>query len=180
VLVVVFRNRLKAPRQLASNLLGWHHDRVRALLGKVSEAVSIDGNKAVAKKLFGAVFNNRRVELVDELVADDVVDHNRLIFAQPEGPGGVVEGIRMLLAAFPDMSAAVERLVGEADCVVVKVRMAGTNTGPYPRVPEPTEQHAEWNSMVLLRIEDGKIAELWGISDRMGMLTQLGILPDIG
>jgi predicted ester cyclase len=34
--------------------------------------------------------------------------------------------------------------------------------------------------MVLLRIEDGKIAELWGISDRMGMLTQLGILPDIG
>jgi predicted ester cyclase len=34
--------------------------------------------------------------------------------------------------------------------------------------------------MVLLRIEYGKIAELWGISDRMGMLTQLSILPDIG
>jgi len=142
--------------------------------------MSIDENKAVAKKLFGEVFNNRRVELVDELVADDFVDHNRIIFAQPEGPGGVAEGIRMLLAAFPDMSAAIERLVGEEDCVVAKVRMAGTNTGPYPRVPEPTGRYAEWDSMVPLRIEDGKIAELWGISDRMGMLTQLGILPDIG
>ena len=99
--------------------------------------MSIDGNKAVAKKLFGPVFNNRRVELVDELVADDVVDHNRLIFAQPEGPGGVVEGIRMLLAAFPNMSAAVERLVGEADRVVAKVRMAGTNTGRTRGFPSP-------------------------------------------
>jgi len=34
--------------------------------------------------------------------------------------------------------------------------------------------------MVLFRMEDDKIAELWGTSDRMGMLTQLGILPDIG
>ena len=122
---LVFRNRLKAPRKLASDSLGWHHDRVRALLGKVSEAVSIDENKAVAKKPFGEILNDRRVELVDEIVADEVVDHNRIIFAQRGVPGGVAEGLRMLLAAFPDMSAAVERLVGEEDCVVAKVRMVG-------------------------------------------------------
>jgi predicted ester cyclase len=34
--------------------------------------------------------------------------------------------------------------------------------------------------MVLFRIEDSKIVELWGTSDRIGMLTQLGILTDIG
>jgi predicted ester cyclase len=92
----------------------------------------------------------------------------------------VAEGIRVFLAAFPDLSVVVERLVGEDDYVAAKVRMAGTNTGPYPRVPEPTGRYAEWDPMVPLRIEDGKMAELWGISDRMGMLTQLGILPDIG
>jgi predicted ester cyclase len=92
----------------------------------------------------------------------------------------MAEGIRMLLVAFPDLSAAVELLVGEEDYVVAKVRMAGTNTGPYPRVPEPTGRHAEWESMILFRMEDGKIAELWGTSDRMGMLTQLGVLPNIG
>ena len=70
--------------------------------------------------------------------------------------------------------------MGEEDYVVAKVRMAGTNTGPYPRVSEPTGRHTQWESMVLFRMEDGKIAELWGTSDRMGMLTQLGILSDIG
>jgi predicted ester cyclase len=58
--------------------------------------------------------------------------------------------------------------------------MSGTNSGSYPRVPKPTVRHTDWESMVLFRIEDGKIAELWGTSDRMGMLTKLGILPDIG
>jgi predicted ester cyclase len=47
-------------------------------------------------------------------------------------------------------------------------------------VPEPTGRHTEWESMVLFRMENSKIAELWGTSDRMGMLTKLGILPVIG
>jgi predicted ester cyclase len=142
--------------------------------------VSVEHNKIVAKRFFEEVFNNKKVELVDELVASDVIDHNKIIFTQPEGPGSVGEGVRMLLVAFPDLYATVERLVGEEDYVMTQVRMSGTNTGPYPRVPEPTGRHTEWESMVLFRIEAGKIAELWGTSDRMGMLTQLGILPDIG
>jgi predicted ester cyclase len=142
--------------------------------------LSVEQNKIVARRLFEEVFNDKKVELLDELVADNVVDHNKIIFAQPERPGGVAEGIRMLLVAFPDLSVAVERLVGEADYVVAQIRMTGTNTGPYPRVSEPTGRHTEWESMMLLRIEEGKVAELWGTSDRMRMLTQLGILPDIG
>ncbi len=142
--------------------------------------MSVEQNKVVVRKLFEEVFNVGNMELIDELVAYDVVDHGKIIFAQPEGPGGMAEGIRMLLVAFPDLSAYVKRLVGEEDFVVAHVAMAGTNTGPYPRVQEPTERYTEWESMVLVRIENGKIAELWGVSDRMGMLTQLGILPDIG
>ena len=142
--------------------------------------MSVQQNKVVVRRFIEEVFNVGKVELVDELVADDVVDHGKIIFAQPEGPGGMTEGIRMLLGAFPDLSAYVKHLVGEEDFVVAYVAMAGTNTGPYSRVDEPTERYTEWDSMLLFRIEDDKIAELWGISDKMGMLTQLGILPDIG
>lgn len=52
----------------------------------------------------------------------------------------------MLLVTFPDLSAAGERLVGEEDYLVAKVRMAGTNTAPYPRVAEPPGD-TEWESM---------------------------------
>jgi predicted ester cyclase len=156
--------------------------RVGSALGEGNEAVSVEQNKeqneAVVRRLLEEVFDGKKV--VDEIMADGVVDHNKIIFAQPGGPGGVGEGIRMLLVALPDLSVVVERLMGEDDYVAAKVRMAGTNTGPYPRLPEPTGRHTEWGSMVLFRMEGGKIAELWGTSDRMGMLTQLGILPDIG
>jgi predicted ester cyclase len=144
------------------------------------QAVSVEQKKVAVRRLFEEIFNDKKVELIDELVAHDVVDHNKIIFAQPERSGGVAEGIRMLLVAFPDLSVAVERLVGEEDYVAAQVSMVGTNTGPYPRVPKPTGRHTEWDSMVLFRIEDSKIVELWGTSDRIGMLTQLGILPDIG
>ena len=142
--------------------------------------MSVEQNKNVARRLLEGVFGEKDLGLIEELVADDVVDHNKIIFAQPEGPGGVAEGIRMFLVAFPDVSVDVQHLVGEDDYVVARFRMAGTNKGPYPRVPEPTSRHTEWESMLLFRIEGGKIVELWGTSDRMGMLTQLGILPDIG
>src|ERR687886_1552949 len=92
----------------------------------------------------------------------------------------MVEGVRTLLVAFPDLEATVKHQVGEEDYVSVYFTMAGTNTGSYPRVTEPTGRYTEWESMVLFRMEEGKIAELWGTSDRMGMLTKLGILPDIG
>ena len=74
---------------------------VSATRSEGEEAVSVEQNKIVAERFFEEVFNNTKVELVDKLVASDVVDHNRIIFAQPEGPGGVAEGIRMLLVAFP-------------------------------------------------------------------------------
>ena len=142
--------------------------------------MSVEENKAVVRRFFEEVFNQKQPELLGELLADAVVDHNKIIFTEPDAPGGMAEGVRMLLVAFPDLQTSVEHLLGEDDYVSVHLRMAGTNTGPYPRVPEPTGRPTEWESMVLLRMEEGKIAELWGTSDRMGMLTKLGILPDIG
>ena len=92
----------------------------------------------------------------------------------------MAEGVRRLLVAFLDLQTSIKHQIVEDDYVSVHLTMAGTNTGSYPRVPEPTGRHTEWESMVLFRMEGGKIPELWGTSDLMGMLTKLGILPDIG
>jgi len=142
--------------------------------------LSVEENKTVARRFFEEVFNQKQPELIEELLTEGVVDHNKIIFTEPDTPGGMAEGVRMLLVAFPDLETTVKHQVGEGDYVSVPLKMSVTNTGSYPRVPEPTGRHTDWESMVLFRMEDGKIAELWGTSDRMGMLTKLGILPDIG
>jgi ketosteroid isomerase-like protein len=57
---------------------------------------------------------------------------------------------------------------------------SGTNTGDYRGLPAPTRQPFQSDAIAILRIADGKVAEIRGTADRLGMLTQLGILPDIG
>ena len=141
--------------------------------------MSIDDNKAVVNRLIESI-NTRALDRLSELVADDVVDHNAVIFMQPEGPGGVAEGIRMLVAAFPDLRIDVHELIGEADTVVARLTVSGTNLGEYRGLPEPTNERFETEAVAIFRLEDSKVAEIHGTADRLGMLVQLGILPDIG
>jgi ketosteroid isomerase-like protein len=64
--------------------------------------------------------------------------------------------------------------------VVARFTMSGTNTGDHRGLPAPTQQHFESEAIAILRIANGRVTELRGTADRLGMLTQLGILPDIG
>jgi len=141
--------------------------------------MGLEENKAVVQRLFDAI-NNGRLDELAQVVTPDVVDHNAVIFMQSEGPGGVEEGIRMLLQGFPDLRLSTQELLAEGDQVVARFTMSGTNTGDYRGLPAPTQQYFESEAIAILRIADGRVAELWGTADRLGMLTKLGILPDLG
>jgi ketosteroid isomerase-like protein len=141
--------------------------------------MGVQEHKAVVQRLFDAI-NNGNLDELPQVVAPDVVDHNAVIFMQPEGPGGVREGIRMLLEGFPDLHLSTEQLIAEGDQVVVRFTMSGTNTGDYRGLPAPTQQHFETEAIAIMRVAAGRVAAIRGTADRLGMLTQLGILPDIG
>jgi predicted ester cyclase len=141
--------------------------------------MGLEENKAIVQRLFDA-FNSGKLDELPEVVDPDVVDHNAVIFMQPEGPGGVEEGIRILLQGFPDLRLTTEELIAEGDRVVARFGMSGTNTGDYRGLPAPTQQHFESEAIAILRVADGRVAEVRGTADRLGMLTQLGILPDLG
>jgi len=56
---------------------------------------------------------------------------------------------------------------------------SGTQQGPMGPFP-PTGKRVEGPFLSFLRIEDGKIAEMWVEWDNLSMLTQLGHLPPPG
>jgi ketosteroid isomerase-like protein len=118
--------------------------------------MDLQQNKTVVRHLF-EVINNGELDQLRDVVDANVVDHNAVIFMQPEGPGAV-----------------------EGDQVVARLTMSGTNTGEYRGLPAPTQQHFRSEAIAILRIADAKVTEIRGTTDRLGMLTQLGILPDIG
>jgi predicted ester cyclase len=108
-------------------------------------------NKAVVQRLFDAISSGRLDELA-QVVAPDVVDHNAVILMQPEGPGGVEEGVRMLRQGFPDLRLTTQELLAEGDQVVARFTMSGTNTGDYRGLPAPTQQHFESEAIAILRV----------------------------
>jgi ketosteroid isomerase-like protein len=106
-----------------------------------------------------------------------------------EAPGsGALSGIEPFVAygqvfnrAFPDGRIHGDHYVESGDVVVVEGRFTGTNTGP---LETPAGQiPATGQSLVLpfadlFRVADGKIVEHRIYFDTMGMLAQLGVLPD--
>jgi len=79
------------------------------------------------------------------------------------------------LSAFPDVSFSVEDMVAEGDNVAIRAIGRGTHTGPYRGMP-PTGKKVEVTMIGIGRFTNGKMAEVWRIVDRLGMMQQLGVI----
>lgn len=82
----------------------------------------------------------------------------------------------MLLSAFPDLMVTVEDLIAEGDRVVDRLKLEGTHRGVFLGAP-PTERCVTWAFINIYRIENGKVADLWGEGDHLGLMQQIGLIP---
>ncbi len=76
-------------------------------------------------------------------------------------------------ASIPDLRHVVEDTIVEGDKVACRVANRGTHRGELMGIP-PTGKPIDAPAIVFFRIEDDKVAEFWGVFDRMGMLHQIG------
>lgn len=136
----------------------------------------LQANKALVRRLYEEGFNAGDLDVVDALVAPDVVTHNPLVLDAPEGPESVRGGIEMLRKAFPDLHVEIVDLIAEGDRVASSIVMSGTNTGDYRR-GSATDKAGSIRAFFVWRIADGRLAESWGVADRFDFLQQLGIIP---
>ena len=99
-----------------------------------------EDNKALALRMY-ELFEGDDIDAFDELIADDIVDHN-LFPGQPEGREGATFIMRMLKSGFPDFHQEVREVIAEGDRVAVHSTMTGTHQGPFARLP-PTGRPIE-------------------------------------
>jgi steroid delta-isomerase-like uncharacterized protein len=90
------------------------------------------------------------------------------------GAEGVEELARSLRNAIPDYHETIEDIIVSGDRVVVRLTIRGTHTGPLPFAPA-TGRPIEIRDHSIFRIEDGKIAEQWALTDQLTLLVQLGL-----
>lgn len=125
------------------------------------------------------VISQGRLEVADDLLDADFVDHNALAGTSP-GAQGFKETVQLLRSSFPDLTVIPQRYIVEDDMVVEHAESSGTHDGPFLGLP-PTHVPIAIRAIVMLRLTpDGKIAERWGVFNFLEMMQQLGIVPGGG
>ena len=130
-----------------------------------------------SQQRFGAAVNSGDLGALDDLVKPDSVDHDPAP-GQTPGPAGYREMFSEPRIAFPDLHIEVEHLTATDDDVAFAYTVTGTHRGPL-QGHEPTGGRVTFRGVQISRFEDGKLAERWGSSDQLGMLGQLGLIPQL-
>jgi steroid delta-isomerase-like uncharacterized protein len=95
-------------------------------------------------------------------------------------PGPGVEAMKNVIvtcrAAFHDLNVTVDDIMAEEDKVTARFTARGVHKGEFMGLP-PTGKAITMTGIEIFRIKDGKIVELWGEVNLMGLMQQLGILP---
>jgi steroid delta-isomerase-like uncharacterized protein len=101
-------------------------------------------------------------------------------FAGPiPDPERVERGSAAMAAAFPDLRMAEADSVKEGDKVAFRWLLSGTHQGEFMGVAA-TGRRVESMGMDIVRVADGDIVEHWGEFDAMGLLRQIGVIPQLG
>jgi predicted ester cyclase len=140
--------------------------------------VSVEENKALFRRTYEELLNEGNLDVADELVAPEFINHE----APPgrdRGPESMRGLANMLRTAFPDLSFEIEELVAEGDVVAGRLTMSGTHEGPLMGTP-PTGRSVRQDHMHFVRFRNGKAVEHWGVRDDLGMMQQLGVIPEPG
>lgn len=141
--------------------------------------------KELARRWCEEIFNQRNLDVCDEIVADRYIEHAAAPFGQSEpgevnGPEHMRGTATWLFQQFPDMRWQIEALIAEADTVAVRVRSEGTNLGSIGGVAPPTGRRFSASQSHWFRVEDGKLAEHWATRDDLTAMLQLGVLRPPG
>jgi predicted ester cyclase len=139
--------------------------------------MSTEENKAVVRRCVEE--SNRGKEavmaVIDELYGPGYVWH---------GPFGEMDlaGVKQMTpafyAAFPDMHMTVEDLIAEGDKVVWRYSLRATHQGEFMGIP-PTGKVVTWTAIIISRFAGGKFVEDWENLDLLGLMQQLGAIPQM-
>ena len=129
----------------------------------------------IVRRLIDEVFSEGRLEVADELIADEMIEHQNYGSDHAPGAEGVKAVSVSLRRAFSDFTLTIEDLAVSGDIVWTRNVGAGTNDGSYMGNP-PTNRPMRIDVFDVLRVVDGKVVEHWGVPDRLAALQQMGLL----
>jgi steroid delta-isomerase-like uncharacterized protein len=147
-----------------------------ALLGCATPTAEEDAKRVVLRRYFHELFNQGKVELVNELLHPKYVNHSPGSSDLPRGREGVAAVVTALRKAFPDLNYSIEDMVVGPDAVAVRTTLRGTHRGDFFGLPA-TGKSVHVSQITIERFQDGQIISHHRVTDELAMQRQLGVLP---
>src|SRR5260370_820272 len=128
------------------------------------------GGAALLKRFYEEFWNQRKFDLLPELVTADCTlhfgDRSHLMISE-KSRGAQVGWVR----AFPDLKFNIHEIIEHGDLSAVRLTFEGTQMEEFDGVP-PTKNHILVTEMLFAKVRDGKICEMWEDYDKLGMMKQ--------
>ena len=135
-------------------------------------------NKRISRRIVEEAFAQGKIDVIDECVADNFVNHDPSVPPElPPGREGLKQLVQFYRAAFPDTQVTVDDQIAEGDRVATRYTGRGTHQGDFGGIPA-TGKQVTVTGISIDRIEGGKIVESWNELNQLGMLQQLGAIPE--
>jgi steroid delta-isomerase-like uncharacterized protein len=131
--------------------------------------MTIEENKALVRRFIKLIFEQGRLEAVDELCADDFIGHT-WGNADKEGLKAAMDRVSKGLA---DAHFQIDDMIAEEDRVAVRLTASARQVGEFMGMP-PSGRSYEIGEIHVFRVRDGKVSEHWHQFDQRGLMQQLG------
>ena len=129
-------------------------------------------NKALVRRINKEYIEGRNESVAYEILADDFINHS----APPDSPRGPQAIIwvfeNLMRPAFPDIKVVIHDQVAEGELVTTRKSFHATHKGEFYGAPA-TNKQVTIDVIDIVRLENGKFKEHWGIVDVPGLMAQL-------
>jgi steroid delta-isomerase-like uncharacterized protein len=146
--------------------------------GERSNRMSVERNKDTFRRYIEEVWKDEKLDIADQVFAARYLSHQSDGTALERGPEDVKKFVMEYRSAFSDIENIVEDMIGEGDRVVTRWTLRATNTGEFRDIPGTGKRITITGIGIFRFSEDGKVVESWDSLDQLGMLRQLGAIPE--
>jgi steroid delta-isomerase-like uncharacterized protein len=125
------------------------------------------------------LWNTGNPALAKELYTENAQRYDPYLGEMGQGSQEIGSYVAEVRKGFPDFKLQVDETVMEGDRLVFHWTVTGTQKGEFQNIPA-TGKQIRIKGLTLCRMEGGKIADDRVYFDRLNMLEQLGVAPDMG
>ena len=113
-------------------------------------------------------------DALDDIIAPDYVVHPE----EARGRDGLQEMVEGYRSALSGLRVTIDQQFTDGDYVATRFTIRGTHDGDLMGTA-PTGKDVAFTGITISRCEGGRIAEEWEITDTVGLLGQVGALPQM-